>query len=69
MASITAYATSLTRLTWIWQRYVVICDRIVSQGTFQTFGERRPAPPKDGSYAYRFVKGGKKKIDLTVFAQ
>lgn len=43
-----------------------ICDRIVSQGTFQTFGERRPAPPKDGSYAYRFVKGGKKKIDLTV---
>jgi hypothetical protein len=43
------------------------CDRIVSQGTFQTFGERRPAPPKDGLYAYRFVKGGKKKIDLTVF--
>jgi hypothetical protein len=44
-----------------------ICDRIVNQGAFQTFGERRPAPPKDGSYAYRFVKGGKKKIDLTVF--
>lgn len=43
-----------------------LCDRIVSQGTFQTFGERRPAPPKDGSYAYRFVKGGKKKIDLIV---
>ena len=44
-----------------------ICDRIVSHGTLQTFGERRPAAPKNGSYAYRFVKGGKKKIDLTVF--
>ena len=45
-----------------------ICDRIVSQGAFQTFGERRPAPPKDGSYAYRFVKGGKKKIDVAVLS-
>jgi len=44
-----------------------LCDRIVSQGTFQTFGERRPAPHKEGSYAYRFVKGGKKKIDLAAF--
>jgi hypothetical protein len=44
-----------------------LCNRIMSNGAFQTFGERRPAPPKDGSYAYRFVKGGKKKIDLTVF--
>ena len=44
-----------------------LCDRIVSQGTFRTFGERRPAPTAQGSYAYRFVKGGKKKIDLTAF--
>jgi hypothetical protein len=44
-----------------------ICDRIVTKGTFQTFGERRPAPPAQGSSAYRFVKGGKKKLDVTAF--
>lgn len=44
-----------------------LCDRIVDMGTFRTFGERRPAPTSQGSYAYRFVKGGKKKIDLTAF--
>jgi hypothetical protein len=44
-----------------------LCDRIVTKGTFQTFGERRSAPPAQGSYAYRFVKGGKKKLDVTAF--
>jgi hypothetical protein len=42
-----------------------ICDRIVRRGSFETFGERRLASPAQGSYAYRFVKGGK-RIDMTV---
>jgi hypothetical protein len=42
-----------------------ICDRIVWRGIFETFGERRPASPAQGCYAYRFVKGGK-RIDMTV---
>jgi len=43
-----------------------ICDRIVTHGSYQTFGERRPASPAQGSFAYRFVKGGKKKLDVIV---
>jgi len=42
------------------------CERLVKWGSHHTFGERRPAPPSHGSVAYRFVKGGKKKIDVTV---
>jgi hypothetical protein len=44
-----------------------ICERIVTDGAFKMFGEKRPAPPAQGSWAYRFVKGGKKKIDVTAF--
>lgn len=43
-----------------------ICDRIVRRGPYDTYGERRPAPRAQGSFAYRFVKGGK-KINLVVF--
>jgi hypothetical protein len=44
-----------------------ICDRVVILGTFQTFGERRPAAPVHGSFSYRFVEGGQKRIDLIAF--
>jgi hypothetical protein len=43
-----------------------ICDRVVTHGIFQTLGERRPAPPAQGSFTYRFVKGGNKKVDKVV---
>jgi predicted transcriptional regulator len=42
-----------------------LLDRMVHTGAFQTFAEKRPAAK--GSYAYRIVKGGKKKIDLEAF--
>ena len=42
-----------------------ILDRIVREGTYETFAERRHAGK--GSYSYRLVKGGGKKIDLQVF--
>ena len=42
-----------------------IMDRIVREGTYETFAERRHAGK--GSYSYRLVKGGGKKIDLQVF--
>jgi len=43
-----------------------ICNSIVKKGTHKMLGERRPAAPAQGSYTYRFVKGGKKKIDIMV---
>ena len=42
-----------------------IMDRMVKEGTFQTFAERKSSGK--GWYSYRMVKGGKKKIDLQVF--
>jgi hypothetical protein len=42
-----------------------IMDRMVKDGTFQTFAERKSSGK--GWYSYRMVKGGKKKIDLQVF--
>ena len=42
-----------------------IMDRMVKEGTFQTFAERKSSG--NGWYSYRMVKGGKKKIDLQVF--
>ena len=42
-----------------------IMDRMVKEGTFQTFAERKSSGK--GWYSYRMVKGGKKKIDLTAF--
>jgi hypothetical protein len=44
----------------------IICNRIVHKGVFQTWGERRRASLLDGSFAYRFVYGGK-KIPLATF--
>jgi hypothetical protein len=42
-----------------------IMDRMVKEGTFQTFAERKSSGK--GWYSYRMVKGGNKKIDLQVF--
>jgi hypothetical protein len=43
-----------------------ICNRIVRNGAYQMHGERRPAAPAQGSYTYRFVKGGNRKVDVRV---
>ena len=42
-----------------------ILDRMVEEGTFKIYAEKRPT--SHGSFSYRLVKGGKKKIDLTAF--
>lgn len=44
-----------------------VLDRIVSTGAYKTFAERRPGGK--GSFSYRLIKGGKKKIDMIVFEQ
>lgn len=42
-----------------------VCEQIVTRGAFQAWGEQRPAPPSQGGVAYRLVKGGGKKVDVT----
>jgi len=42
-----------------------LLDRMVEQGTFRIYAEKRPT--SHGSFSYRLVKGGKKKIDMTAF--
>lgn len=43
-----------------------LCQRILARGLFHTVGDRRRAPPSQGGFAYRFVKGGK-RINLEAF--
>ena len=43
-----------------------VCYLIMARRYYDVFGERRPAARQAGTWAYRFVKGGPKRIDVTV---
>ena len=51
-----------TDLDWTRQ----LCHRLTRHSTFDTLGERRRAPPAQGGWSYRFVKGGK-RLSLEAF--